>query len=42
MLIIVEVALEQKRDRMLTISGASKAYAMTGWRIGYAGGPKLL
>jgi len=25
--------------RTLTINGASKAYAMTGWRIGYAGGP---
>jgi aspartate aminotransferase len=24
----------------LTVNGASKAYAMTGWRIGYAGGPK--
>jgi aspartate aminotransferase len=30
------------RDRTLTVSGASKAYAMTGWRIGYAGGPKNL
>lgn len=27
------------RDRTLTINGLSKAYAMTGWRIGYAGGP---
>jgi len=27
------------RDRTLTINGVSKAYAMTGWRIGYAGGP---
>ncbi len=26
----------------LTINGASKAYAMTGWRIGYAGGPKAV
>jgi aspartate aminotransferase len=26
-------------DRTLTMNGASKAYAMTGWRIGYAGGP---
>ena len=25
--------------RTLTVNGASKAYAMTGWRIGYAGGP---
>jgi aspartate aminotransferase len=27
-------------DRTLTCNGASKAYAMTGWRIGYAAGPK--
>ncbi len=26
-------------DRTLTINGTSKAYCMTGWRIGYAGGP---
>jgi aspartate aminotransferase len=25
-------------DRTLTVNGVSKAYAMTGWRIGYAGG----
>ena len=30
------------RDRTLTISGVSKTYAMTGWRIGFAGGPKPL
>ncbi len=29
-------------DRTLTVNGASKAYAMTGWRIGYAGGPAWL
>ena len=29
-------------DRTLTMNGVSKAYAMTGWRIGYAGGPKPL
>mgnify|MGYP003700441551 CR=1 FL=1 len=29
-------------DRTLTVNGASKAYAMTGWRIGYAGGPQAL
>ncbi len=29
-------------DRTLTINGLSKAYAMTGWRVGYAGGPKAL
>ena len=27
------------KDRILTINGVSKAYAMTGWRIGYAAGP---
>jgi aspartate aminotransferase len=26
-------------DRVLTVNGVSKSYAMTGWRIGYAGGP---
>lgn len=29
-------------DRTLTINGVSKAYAMTGWRIGFAGGPAEL
>ncbi|MGB0798814.1 MAG: pyridoxal phosphate-dependent aminotransferase, partial [Planktomarina sp.] len=29
-------------DRTLTCNGVSKAYAMTGWRIGYAAGPKNL
>ena len=29
-------------DRTLTMNGVSKAYAMTGWRIGYAGGPNWL
>ena len=27
-------------DRTVTINGCSKTYAMTGWRIGYCGGPK--
>jgi aspartate aminotransferase len=27
-------------ERTITINGCSKAYAMTGWRIGYCGGPK--
>ena len=30
------------RDRTLTVNGASKAYAMTGWRIGFCGGPSRL
>jgi aspartate aminotransferase len=29
-------------DRTLTMNGVSKAYAMTGWRIGYAAGPDVL
>src|SRR3974377_696334 len=29
-------------ERTLTINGVSKAYCMTGWRIGYAGGPEPL
>ena len=30
------------RDRTLTVNGVSKSYSMTGWRIGYAGGPAEL
>ncbi|MBO1361601.1 pyridoxal phosphate-dependent aminotransferase [Acetobacter sacchari] len=30
------------RDRILTMNGVAKAYAMTGWRVGYAGGPRDL
>ena len=30
------------KDRSLTINGVSKAYAMTGWRIGYGAGPEFL
>ncbi len=29
-------------DRTLTVNGVSKSYSMTGWRIGYAAGPKAL
>ncbi len=32
--------LKKLKDRTLTMNGVSKAYAMTGWRIGYAAGPK--
>ncbi|UWU19587.1 pyridoxal phosphate-dependent aminotransferase (plasmid) [Rhizobium sullae] len=40
---VTPVALEPRlKERVLTINGVSKAYAMTGWRIGYAGGPKAL
>ncbi|QYU65997.1 pyridoxal phosphate-dependent aminotransferase [Leptolyngbya sp. 15MV] len=30
------------KDRVLTVNGASKTYAMTGWRVGFGGGPKAL
>ncbi|MCU1433847.1 MAG: aminotransferase [Pseudarthrobacter sp.] len=35
---LAEVAPELK-DRFLAVNGVSKAYAMTGWRLGYAAGP---
>ena len=35
-------ACPQLYDRILTVNGCSKAYAMTGWRIGYAGGAAWL
>ncbi len=38
---VVEVE-PRLRDRTLTMNGCSKAYAMTGWRIGFAGGPLAL
>jgi aspartate aminotransferase len=36
------VACPQLRDRTLIVNGVSKTYAMTGWRLGYAAGPKDL
>lgn len=36
------IACPSFRDRTLLINGVSKAYAMTGWRLGYAAGPKSL
>jgi aspartate aminotransferase len=40
---VTPVAIEPRlKERALTVNGVSKAYAMTGWRIGYAGGPKAL
>ena len=38
---LVEVAPDLQ-DRVLTTNGVSKAYCMTGWRIGYASGPEKL
>jgi aspartate aminotransferase len=35
-------AVPELYPRTVTINGVSKAYAMTGWRIGYCGGPKEL
>jgi aspartate aminotransferase len=35
-------AAPEMYDRTLTMNGVSKAYAMTGWRIGYAAGPEPL
>ena len=33
-------AVDFLKEKTITVNGVSKAYAMTGWRIGYAGGPK--
>ena len=33
-------SIDGVRERVVTVNGVSKAYAMTGWRIGYMGGPK--
>ncbi|WP_323989806.1 pyridoxal phosphate-dependent aminotransferase [Nguyenibacter sp. L1] len=30
------------KDRVLTVNGVSKSYAMTGWRVGFCGGPRAL
>lgn len=30
------------KERILTVNGVSKTYAMTGWRVGYGAGPRLL
>ena len=38
----IATACPDLMDRVLVVNGVSKAYAMTGWRIGYAGGPKDL
>jgi len=35
-------AVPELYNRTVTINGVSKAYAMTGWRIGYCGGPKAI
>ena len=35
-------AFDKIRERTITVNGVSKAFAMTGWRIGYIGGPEWL
>jgi aspartate aminotransferase len=35
-------AVPELAHRTLTVNGVSKAYSMTGWRLGYAGGPRFL
>jgi len=39
---IAVAALPGMRERTITLSGFSKAYAMTGWRVGYLAGPREL
>jgi aspartate aminotransferase len=36
----IATACPELIDQVVTINGVSKCYAMTGWRIGYAGGPR--
>ncbi|AFM10775.1 pyridoxal phosphate-dependent aminotransferase [Turneriella parva] len=36
----IATASEKLRPRTVVVNGLSKAYSMTGWRLGYAGGPK--
>ena len=38
----IVMACPDLKDRTIVLNGVSKAYAMTGWRIGYAGGPEPL
>ncbi len=38
--IFTTAQISNLKNRTLTMNGVSKSYAMTGWRIGYAGGPK--
>ena len=36
----IAIACPSLKDRVIILNGVSKAYAMTGWRIGYAAGPE--
>lgn len=40
--VTIAAACPQLKNRVVTTNGVSKAYAMTGWRIGYAAGPQEL
>ena len=42
LLLIFLNACPELYDRTIVLNGVSKAYAMTGWRIGYAAGPAPL
>jgi aspartate aminotransferase len=41
-LVTLAAAVPDIADRVITVAGVSKTYAMTGWRIGFAGGPRGL
>ena len=38
----IAMACPNLKDRVIILNGVSKAYAMTGWRIGYAAGPEMV
>ncbi|MEO1041942.1 MAG: pyridoxal phosphate-dependent aminotransferase [Pseudomonadota bacterium] len=38
----IAAVVPELKDRTLTMNGASKVYSMTGWRIGFGGGPAVL
>jgi len=38
----IATAVPELKERTVVVNGVSKAYSMTGWRIGYAAGPKFL
>ena len=38
----IAMACPELKDRVIILNGVSKAYAMTGWRIGYAAGPEIV
>ena len=38
--LLASIVTPELKNRTLTLNGVSKAYCMTGWRLGYCGGPK--